>query len=309
MLASVDITADPWAYQFHPEVWVLIVFLVGAWLYAVRVIGPRAVGPGGVVVTRRQCWFFVGTIVMLWGASDWPVHDIGETYLYSMHMFQHMVLAYFLPPLALLATPEWLLRLIVGKARTYSVVKFMAKPAVAGVLFNLVVMVTHIPGVVNTSTENGPLHYSLHLLVVTTALLMWMPVLGPFKELHISYPAKMGYLFLQSIVPTVPAGWLTFADRAVYKHYDIPVRVWGLDVANDQQIAGAIMKVGGSFYLWGIIIFMYFGRYTDGNDFEGSYLRRNRRGSSDAQHDVLTYEQVAAVFDHVPAAVEPERSL
>ena len=312
MLATFDISVDPWAYQFHPEVWVLLVFLVGAWLYSVRVIGPHAVAPGGVIVSRRQTFYFVGTIVMLWAASDWPVHDVGERYLYSVHMFQHMILAYFLPPLALLATPQWLLRLIVGEGKGYKFVRFMSKPAVAGVLFNLTVMVTHIPGVVNTSTEIATLHYSLHFLLVTTALLMWMSVIGPFKELHISYPAKMGYLFLQSVVPTVPAGWLTFAEGPVYKHYNSPVRVWGLSVATDQQIAGAIMKVGGSFYLWGVIIYMYFGPYKDGSGLDQSYLRRNRIPSAEiVGHDdvALTYEQVTSAFASVPPAPEPERSV
>ena len=302
MLAAFDITADPWAFQLHLEVWALIAFLIGAWVYSVRVIGPRAVGPGGVVVTTRQKWLFVLTMVMLWGASDWPVHDIGEQYLYSVHMLQHMILAYFLPPLALLSMPEWLLRLIVGHGRGYKFVRFMSKPAVAGVLFNLTVMITHIPGVVNTSAQIGVLHYSIHFLLVMSALLMWMPVLGPFKELHISWPARMGYLFLQSIVPTVPAGWLTFAEGPVYKHYNVPVRVWGLTVANDQQIAGAIMKVGGSFYLWGIIIYMYFGPYKDGANLDSSYIRK--RGDD----DLLTYEQVTSAFDKVPPAPEPERS-
>jgi len=302
MLAAFDITANPWAFQLHLEVWALIAFLIGAWVYSVRVIGPRAVGPGGVVVTTRQKWFFVLTMVMLWGASDWPVHDIGEQYLYSAHMLQHMILAYFLPPLALLSMPEWLLRLIVGQGRGYKFVRFMSKPVVAGVLFNLTVMITHIPGVVNTSTQIGVLHYSIHFLLVMSALLMWMPVLGPFKELHISWPARMGYLFLQSIVPTVPAGWLTFAEGPVYKHYNVPVRVWGLTVANDQQIAGAIMKVGGSFYLWGVIIYMYFGPYKDGANLDSSYIRKRD------VDDTLTYEQVTSAFDKVPPAPEPERS-
>ncbi len=302
MLAAFDITANPWAFQLHLEVWALIAFLIGAWVYSVRVIGPRAVGPGGVVVTTRQKWFFVLTMVMLWGASDWPVHDIGEQYLYSAHMLQHMILAYFLPPLALLSMPEWLLRLIVGQGRGYKFVRFMSKPVVAGVLFNLTVMITHIPGVVNTSTQIGVLHYSIHFLLVMSALLMWMPVLGPFKELHISWPARMGYLFLQSIVPTVPAGWLTFAEGPVYKHYNVPVRVWGLTVANDQQIAGAIMKVGGSFYLWGVIIYMYFGPYKDGANLDSSYIRKRD------VDDTLTYEQVTSAFEKVPPAPEPERS-
>ena len=51
-------------------------------------------------------------MALLWAATDWPIHDIGEEYLYSVHMLQHMMLSYFLPPLALLATPEWLLRVL-----------------------------------------------------------------------------------------------------------------------------------------------------------------------------------------------------
>ncbi len=56
-------------------------------------------------------------MLMLWAASDWPIHDLGEEYLYSAHMLQHMMLSYFLPPLVLLATPEWLLRTLIGNGR------------------------------------------------------------------------------------------------------------------------------------------------------------------------------------------------
>jgi putative membrane protein len=77
----------------------------------------------------------------------------------------------------------------------------------------------------------------------------------------------MIYLFLMSVVPTVPAAWLTFADGAVYKHYDIAVRVWGLSVTTDQQLAGAIMKTGGSIYLWTIVVVIFFRRFI-GNFFK-----------------------------------------
>ncbi len=299
-MIAFDITADPWAFQVHAEVWVLIAALVAAWIYTVRVIGPRAVAPGQPIVTRRQVCYFVATILMLWVASDWPMHDIGETYLYSAHMLQHMMLSYFLPPLAILATPEWFLRILIGKGRAYSAVKFLAKPVVAAVLFNLAVMVTHIPGMVNVSGDNAALHYGLHVLLVTTSLLMWMPVIGPFKELHMGYPAKMVYLFAQSVIPTVPAGWLTFGDHAVYKRYDIPVRVWGIDVVNDQQIAGAVMKVGGTMFMWTIIVYMFFKRFSAGFDEQQTYVRTSTP---------LTFEEVAEEFERTPPAREPERSI
>ena len=46
--------ADPWRFQFHPEVWVLVGFLTGAYIYMVRVIGPKAVPAGQPAVSRRS---------------------------------------------------------------------------------------------------------------------------------------------------------------------------------------------------------------------------------------------------------------
>jgi cytochrome c oxidase assembly factor CtaG len=90
------------------------------------------------------------------------------------------------------------------------------------------------------------------VLVVTLALLMWMPVVGPIPEWQMGPAGKCVYLFLMSVVPTVPAGWLTFAEGVVYKHYSQPIRVWGISVTDDQQLAGAIMKIGGAAFLWSI---------------------------------------------------------
>src|SRR4051812_33345565 len=99
---------DPWRVQAHPEGWLLVAFLVGAYVYTVRVLGPAAVGAGARAVSPKQVFAFVGAIALLWFAADWPVHDIGENYLYSVHMVQHMVLIYFVPPLMLIATPTWM---------------------------------------------------------------------------------------------------------------------------------------------------------------------------------------------------------
>ncbi|MGK0423477.1 MAG: putative membrane protein, partial [Ilumatobacter sp.] len=125
--------ADPWRFQWHPEVWLLVAFLTGAFVYMVRVIGPKAVPPGQRVVTQKNIYAFVGAMVVLWVSSDWPLHDISEEYLYSAHMLQHMMLSYFLPPLTLIATPPWLLRVLVGDGRLYAGLKFLTKPVIAGV--------------------------------------------------------------------------------------------------------------------------------------------------------------------------------
>ncbi|MGH9132904.1 MAG: cytochrome c oxidase assembly protein [Ilumatobacteraceae bacterium] len=309
MLAQ-TLDTDPFSFAWHPEVWVLVAFLAGAYVYMVRVIGPHAVAVGAAPVTRRQWCYFGAAMAMLWVASDWPIHDIGEQYLYSAHMLQHMMLSYFLPPLALLATPAWLLRTLIGDRRLYGALRWLCRPVTAGVIFNLAVMVVHIPGVVNASVENGPLHYGLHVLVVTTSLLMWMPVVGPFDELRMGPGGKGIYLFLQSIIPTVPAGWLVFAEGVVYERYgEQPVRVWGLSPIEDQQLAGAIMKIGGSTFLWAIVIYVFFKRFAVANDESYDYRRGAQAPSAEITgHDdvPLTTADVEREFARVPATPEPD---
>ncbi|MGA0064818.1 MAG: cytochrome c oxidase assembly protein [Ilumatobacteraceae bacterium] len=290
---------DPWRFQSHFEVWLLVAFLIGARVYALRVIGPHATyhRRGEPVVTARQNKFFAAAIAVLWISSDWPIHDIAEEYLYSVHMFQHMALSYFLPPLALMATPAWLFRALFDTPVAGRVVRWFSQPVVAGVLYNAVVLITHIPALVNRSASNGPLHYFLHVLVVTSSLLMWIPVVSPEPSLRIGYIGRMIYLFLMSVVPTIPAAWLTFAEGAVYKHYDMAIRVWGLSVTVDQQIAGAIMKTGGTIFLWSIIVFLWFRRFTAQFDGEQTYRRTS---------EPLTYDDVTRAFEQVPPIKEDD---
>jgi len=296
--------ANPWRFQPHPEVWLLVVAVLFSYIYAVRVLGPAVVKNGPAITTKQRNAFIAG-VLLLWLASDWPVHDIAEEYLYSMHMFQHMVLSYFMPPLILLAIPKWMFDAVLGAGLVRKTFNWLAKPVIAGVLFNAIVMITHIPQIVNRSVSNAPLHYSMHVLLIVTALLVWVPICGPDRKLHLQSGGKMIYLFLMSVVPTVPAAWLTFAEGAVYKHYDTAVRVWGLSVTTDQQIAGAIMKTGGAIFLWSIVVFLFFKRFSAGFSTEQSY----RKNSETSTEDVLTFKDVTDAFGRVPPAQEPQSKI
>jgi putative membrane protein len=194
---------------------------------------------------------------------------------------------------------------VLGAGRVRKTFNWLAKPVIAGVLFNAIVMITHIPQIVNRSVSNAPLHYSMHVLLIVTALLVWVPICGPDRKLHLQSGGKMIYLFLMSVVPTVPAAWLTFAEGAVYKHYDTAVRVWGLSVTTDQQIAGAIMKTGGAIFLWSIVVFLFFKRFSAGFSAEQSY----RKNSETSTEDVLTFKDVTDAFGRVPPAQEPQSKI
>lgn len=240
----------------HPEVWLLVAAVIAFGFYAARVIQPHAVAAGGAPITRQQRWWFVVGVATLWLASDWPLHDLAEDRLYGMHMMQHMVLTVVMPPAMLLATPEWLGRFILGNGRVNRWFHRLAKPLPAAIGYNIMAAASHWKGIVNLSVENGPFHYLMHVLIVFTALLIWTPVCGPFRELHMTPPGKAAYVFLMSVIPTIPAAFLTASDGVLYRAYDHGPRLWGITVLEDQQLAGVVMKVIEGAYLWAIILFI-----------------------------------------------------
>ncbi len=247
------------AWEPHPEVWVLMGGLIALGFYTSRVIEPTVVAKGGRPIRRSQRWWFFGAVVLMWFASDWPIHDVSEDRLYSVHMFQHLLYSVVIPPMLLLATPEWLGRLILGQGKLLKWFRRLARPLPAAVGYNVLVAFTHWSWAVNTSIDNGPFHYLLHVLVVFTALLAWVPVCGPFPEMRATPPVQMVHIFLLSVIPTIPSSWLTAAEGVVYDGYDRGgPQLFGLSVIEDQQLAGVVMKLTGGFYLWLLIIIVFF---------------------------------------------------
>lgn len=291
------LAADVWRWVPHPEVWVLVLGLAWLYRYAIKEVGPRACLPGETVVTRSQVRWAVAALVTLWIASDWPMHDVGEDWMYFVHMAQHTLLQLVFPAMVLLAIPTWLARMVVGSGRGYRVVRFLTRFVPATIIFNVVVLGTHAPSVVSASVENPLFHYLAHVVVVASGFIMWMGVCGPLPELRFPLPLQMVHLAVQSIIPAVPAGWLTFAESAVYRSYDHGMEVWGLTVTEDQQLAAAVMKLGSTTLLWVVIaiIFMRMATKTVADD-RSSGVELDRRAPG------LTYEQVQRAFEASGAA-------
>lgn len=252
VLAAGD-PSELWRFRPHPEVWVLVLGLAGLWWYAMRRVGPKATLPGEPIVTRGQLAWGAAALVTLWIASDWPIHDIGEQYLYSVHMGQHILFQFAVAPMVLLATPTWLARMVVGSGAGYGWLRRLTRIVPATVIFNAVVVLSHWPALVNEAVESSLLHYGVHVLVMASALIMWLPVCGPLPELRFSMPVQACHLLLQTIVPTLPAGWLTMAEGVVYTTYARSGDLWGMSTIADQQIAGTLMKLGEAAVLWVLI--------------------------------------------------------
>ncbi len=310
-----------WRWYPHPEVWALVLGLIGLYVYAIKVIGPKATHADEQVVTRAQVWWFVAAMVTLEIAADWPIHDIGENYLYSVHMVQHLLLTMVLPPMVLLATPTWLARMVVGGGRGYRLVRWTSRLVPATILFNVMVVFSQWPAVVEASVSHSSVHYGLHFVIVGTAINMWMGVCSPLPELRFSLLVQAGHLFLQSVVPTIPAGILVFSETVAYKSYNHAGRILGLTPIEDQQLAATIMKVVAGTYLWIIIaaLFIRFATQTQADD-RARGIELDRRAPASARpvkvadpvvvaepdEPVLTWAEVEQqLADAGPAPREP----
>jgi putative membrane protein len=243
------------------------------------------------VQRRKAVWFALG-LVALEVAADWPVHDISERYLLSVHMLQHLIISFVAPPLLLLGLPAAVLRGLLRPRFVHWTFTRLARPLPAALLFNAFVAVSHYPPLVDTALRHEPIHFGVHVVLFVTAALMWFPVINRVPDYpSISDPARMVYLFLQSIIPTVPAAFLTFGDKPLYQFYAKAARPFDISLIGDQQLAGGIMKVLGGGLLWGIIAAMFFRWYA-----------RNER----EQAGVLTWADVERELHEVPPPAPDE---
>lgn len=274
-----------WEWHAHPDVWLLTLVVGVAYAWAVRRLGPGA-------SRRQQVIFYLG-LAALWLHSDYPIHDLGENYLFFVHMFQHIGFQLIAAPLLLVGCPGWLLRrLLVQPRAVYAVVSKLSRPLAAAAIFNVTTVLSHWPVVVNGALENHELHFVVHVVIFASAVLMWLPVLNRLPELpHLSPPAKMVYLFLQSVLPTIPASFLTFGTSPLYSFYAQVPRPFSFSVLEDQQLAGAMMKIYAGGILWVVIAVLFFRWYAA--DEEAQRIdRRARQVVGGPQEPTLTWAQV-----------------
>jgi putative membrane protein len=244
------------AWHPHPSVWLV---LGGIWVaYLVTVRRHRAVAGEPSDGRRRTTLFSVG-MACLWLGADWPVHDLAEGYLYSVHMAQHLLFTLVAPPLLIAGMPAWMWRDILRPRWLFLAFRFLTRPIVALILFNGLLLFTHWPEVVEASVRSELTHFTLHVLLFGSAIVMWWPVMSPLVELPaLTPPAQMIYLFAQSLAPTIPASFLTFGHTLLYPVYGTFPRIWGISALNDQLIAGLLMKLVGGFILWGFVATIFF---------------------------------------------------
>ena len=180
-----------------------------------------------------------------------PIDAIGESYLQSVHMLQHVLIAdlgialtvvavrgpltvFPLPRdlLVPLARVGWLRRLLASCCGRASATGLGARPR----------LVAH-PSLYEAALHHRHLHDLMHFSFVVGGLLVWTQIIDPSRHHRLTLGERLGYTALVFWTGQVMAYVILFDYAAVSTYVDQPVRLLGLSPLTDQKLAGLVMMV------------------------------------------------------------------
>ncbi|HLP09346.1 MAG TPA: cytochrome c oxidase assembly protein [Opitutaceae bacterium] len=233
--------------HWHNEPYLVGGLILLGWLYALAV-GPlrRKLGGPTAFPTSHACAFY-GALLVFYLAVGSPLDQIGERFLLSAHMLQHLLLVYPAAALFLLGVPPWLFvrRAPLWPARV--VPGFLLTPVVCALVFTFTVTVWHAPALYERALLDKNVHVWEHLAFFGAALFFWWPLLSPAPDRPpLSPPAQILYLLGVVIGMTPLFAFIVFSPEVLYPTYEFAPRIVPtLDAAADQLLAGVGMKLTG----------------------------------------------------------------
>lgn len=250
---------DWWHWHTEPEL--IGGLLVVAWLYAVYTgplrfkLEPAAPYPLG------QALFFYGGLILFYLTVGSPLDFLGEVFLFSAHMGQHLLLMYAVPILLILGLPDWLTRPLLRHPVVGLAFRFLTRPVVAGFLFIFALTAWHVPALYESALRSRLIHNIEHITMFAPSFLVWWLVFSRSSERPpLGFGAQILFIFVLSLGKIPVATYLTFSSEVLYPTYEFAPRIIGM-TAHEDQVLGGVMKVmmakffgmfliGYSFYQW-----------------------------------------------------------
>ncbi len=236
-------------WNWDPSIVIGFGLIVGAYLAAAGPYRSRFKSSDPVDRAHIVAFLF-GAFVMLFALVS-PIDEIGDRYLFSVHMTQHLLLTLVAPPLMLVGTPGWMLRPLLRDPVVMRAARFFTNPLICFAIFNVNFLAWHLPSLYDATLQNETLHIFEHLLFIGTAFLNWWPILSPLPELpRLPAPAQILYLFAQALPATILGAFIVFAPAPLMPTYAAAPPIFGVNALTDQLFSGMIMWMpGGMVYL------------------------------------------------------------
>ncbi|MGA7291459.1 MAG: cytochrome c oxidase assembly protein [Terriglobales bacterium] len=211
----------------------------------------------------RALSFAAGVSVLLLALVS-PIDTLGDAYLFSAHMVQHILLILVVPPLLIIGIPRELSDRLMRHSLPLRTERILSKPLLAWTLGVGTMWIWHWPPLYNATLSHEGIHIAEHLMFLITATIFWWPVIGPVERSHLSPLAAVIYLFSACAAHTVLAILITFAPVGTYPAYLQPSdtldilpllrKQWGLTPGVDQQLGGLLMWVPVCLIYLGFIV-------------------------------------------------------
>ena len=239
-----------WTWQWYPGVHLLLLLLGSGWWMLGRAQRWTA---------RPWGWFITAWLALL-VTLDWPIGKLGAGYLASVHTGQFLLLTLLVAPSLLKSIPpEGWMMLAPAASRFHRLLRTMARPLPGLLCYNVLVITTHFPAIVDAAMRTQLGSYALDLTWLVAGLFLWWPIMAPAAFVYLGMFGMIGYLFGATIIPTIPAMMMVFTDWPLYRLYEQSPRVWVHFTANqDLKLAGLVMKVVGDLPLWIAAIVVFF---------------------------------------------------
>lgn len=230
---------------------------------------------GGRGATWLHALAFAGAMLALFAALVSPIDGLGEDYLFSAHMFQHVLLGDIAPLLLLLSLSRVILRPVtrrlMGVERALGP---LASPITAIVIWLGTMYLWHIPALYDAAIQHPLVHALEHLSFFAAGIALWWPLVQPI-------PMRHGLTGLQPLAYIAGAKGglaalglvLAWSSTAFYPFYEDAPRIWGLTAVEDQNVAGVIMMVEQSLTLVIVLVWVFVRMLTRS---EEEQLRRER---------------------------------
>jgi len=233
--------------HWHNEPHLVGGLVVLAWLYAIATGPLRArLAPRGTPFPRGAAVAFYGALTLFYLAVGSPLDQLGERFLFSAHMVQHLILTHLVAILFLKGLPGWLVDAPRLHPWLAGPLRLLVHPVIAALIYTLTLGIWHVPALYDLALQDRWVHIGEHLSFFASALLMWWPVFSPSKRFAPLAPAaQMLYLIAVTIVGTPLFAFLAFSSEVLYPTYEYAPRIIpGFSAAQDQLLGAAIMKLG-----------------------------------------------------------------
>ena len=177
-----------------------------------------------------------------------PLDELGDGYLLSGHMLQHVLIGDAAPALALVALrgpllffllPTPLLRRVARIRRLRRTLAFLLRPRVSLAAWVVVLAAWHVPAAYDFALAHEAVHDLEHASFIAVGLLAWTQLVDPARRN--SLRERFGCMIAMGTF-ALAVGTVLIATAPLYPAYaGQPTRLFALSATRDQQLAGLVM--------------------------------------------------------------------